>query len=73
MRRKSYTKKGIKRKAFQVHVPLDKEMWDALEWVRHTMSRIKGDRISLGTIVRMYLEKGLQADKAFPKDPPPPQ
>jgi len=53
----------------QVVVVLNKEMWEALEDVRHQMSRLKGNRVSLPTIARMYLEKGLTADKALPRPP----
>jgi len=50
-----------------VVVHLDHDMWEGLEEVRRQMSQLKRDRISLGAIVRMYLEKGLTADKALPR------
>ncbi len=52
-----------------VYVPLKKDMWDALEEVRHKLSLLKGERVALGTTIARYLEKGLIADKALPRPP----
>jgi hypothetical protein len=51
----------------RVTVLFNKDTKEALEEVRGKMSRILGEWVSSATIVRMYLEKGLIADKALPR------
>lgn len=53
----------------RVSLYLNQDMWDALLDVNSQMRQLKGVAISYSTIVRMYLEKGLIADRALPRPP----
>jgi hypothetical protein len=51
----------------RVFVTLMRDMWEGLNDVRDQLSQLRGDIVPLSTVVRMYLEKGLIADKALPR------
>ena len=69
-KRKKKPVEGKVREGGKVTLRFDNDTRDALEEVRSKMSEIVGERVSSATIVRLYLVKGLEADKALPRPVP---
>jgi len=51
----------------KVTINLVRDLWEGLNDVRTQLSQLRGELVPLSTVVRMYLEKGLIADKALPR------